>query len=513
MSKSMEQREKNKIEFGDFQTPRELALLICQFLKSTDVAPLSIVEPTCGKGSFLIAALETFTSAKQVLGVDINSSYLDGLRDKLCNNPFSDKVKIKQGDFFTFNWGNIVDTLPEPLLIIGNPPWVTNSELGSINGGNLPKKSNFQNHIGFDAITGKSNFDISEWMLMHLIKWTKHKQAIVAMLCKTAVARKVLKHVWQNNLEVANASIYLIDAKKYFNASADACLLVFYTNRRQVSNRAYVYPDFTQSLRISAIGISHSQLIADIEKYHKWKQLEGEEYCKWRSGIKHDCTKIMELIREGNLYKNGLGECYELEDNYLYPLLKSSDVAREKRIDSCIIPRRWVIITQKFIGQDTSNIRDKAPQIWNYLLDHRKFLDQRKSSIYKNQHPFAIFAIGDYTFSPWKVAISGLYKKLHFTVIGPYTGKPRMLDDTCYFIPCQDEDEANLMADLLNSSPSREFFSSFIFWDAKRPITVEILKRIDLVKLADVLGKRKEIEFCLNKKNPYTYNNKQMTLF
>jgi len=35
---------------------------------------------------------------------------------------------------------------------------------------NLPKKSNFQGLRGLDARTGKSNFDIAEWMLIRLIE-------------------------------------------------------------------------------------------------------------------------------------------------------------------------------------------------------------------------------------------------------------------------------------------------------------------------------------------------------
>ena len=34
---------------------------------------------------------------------------------------------------------------------------------------NLPSKSNFQNRKGLDAVTGKANFDISEWMLIQLM--------------------------------------------------------------------------------------------------------------------------------------------------------------------------------------------------------------------------------------------------------------------------------------------------------------------------------------------------------
>ncbi len=86
------------------------------------------------------------------------------------------------------------------------------------------------------------------------------------------------------------------------------------------------------------------------------------------------------------------------------------------------------------------------------------------------------------------MAISGFYKKLQFATIGPHAGKPVVLDDTSYFVACQNEREARFIAGLLNSEPAREFFSAFVFWDTKRPITVDVLRRLDLAALADELG-------------------------
>ena len=93
-----------------------------------------------------------------------------------------------------------------------------------------------------------------------------------------------------------------------------------------------------------------------------------------------------------------------------------------------------------------------------------------------------MFGIGDYTFAPWKVAVSGLYKKLAFRKLGPYAGKPMVLDDTAYFIVCHDEVEADRVTTMLNNGPAHEFLSSLLFWDAKRPITAETLGLLDLTQ-------------------------------
>ena len=63
-----------------------------------------------------------------------------------------------------------------------------------------------------------------------------------------------------------------------------------------------------------------------------------------------------------------------------------------------------------------------------------------------------------------------------------------MLDDTCYFLPCHTENDAKALAQLLNSQAAKGFFRSFIFWDAKRPITAQLLASLDLEMLAEETG-------------------------
>ena len=165
-------------------------------------------------------------------------------------------------------------------------------------------------------------------------------------------------------------------------------------------------------------------------------------------------------------------------------MLKSSDVANA--VDRG--ERRWMLVPQSFVGQDTTVIARLAPKTWRYLQDHAALLDRRGSSIYKGQPPFSIFGVGDYSYSDWKVAISGFYKRLQFTLVRPLQNKPVMLDDTCYFLPCDSQIEAETLVSILNSTIASEFFSAFLFWDAKRPITVDLLRRLSLPSLAMELG-------------------------
>ena len=278
-----------------------------------------------------------------------------------------------------------------------------------LNSLNVPKKSNFQNRKGIEAITGSSNFDISEWMLLQHIRWLSERDGAIAFLCKYAVARKVMRQVRQCPEYKLYGYMYHVDAKAYFNASVEACLFVVTTDIGSADCK--VYESLDSPLPSHIIGERHGYIVSNVSKYEQWKHLRGQDpKYTWRSGVKHDCAKIMELepIPEG--YKNGLGERVQCEDEYIYPLLKGSDVGNG-RTTFC---RKVVLITQKSVGENTAVIEHTAPRTWAYLTNHRKYFDDRKSSIYTNKPLFSMFGVGNYSFKQWKIAISGFYKKLRF---------------------------------------------------------------------------------------------------
>lgn len=482
---TIRRKSKSKAEFGDFQTPIELAHDVCSALLRQGVKPASILEPTCGRGSFIMAGLELFPSARHIVGIDINGEHIRAARSSVEKQAHvAESIRLVNGDFFDVDWHEVFESLPDPLLVIGNPPWVTNAELGRIGSRNLPDKSNFQNQRGIDAITGKSNFDISEWMLNRLVDWIADREATLAMLCKTTVARKVLHRAWKNGNRLGRSSIYCIEASRHFGAAVDACFLVICTSKSRGTLDCQVYDSLRDTSPTVTIGYRQNRLVANIAHFERWGHLEGTEHYKWRSGIKHDCAKVMEFLKEAGGYRNGFGELTDLEDEYLYPMFKSSDIANGSNRQ----PTRWMLVPQRIVGEKTHQIRRLAPKTWQYLQAHAQQLDKRASSVYRDRPPFSVFGVGDYSFARWKVAISGFYKKLDFRVVGPHGEKPVVLDDTCYFLACKTGKEAHFICELLNSAIAQDFFSAFVFWDEKRPITVRLLKRLDLLALAGELG-------------------------
>lgn len=474
-----------KKEYGDFQTPLSLARRVAALVEQVEKHIGTIIEPTCGVGAFLQAAAERFGRSPKYWGFDVNADYVEAASAALARiGPPA--ATVQQRDFYTTNWDEFLSEQTGPLLIIGNPPWITNAGMGVVRGNNLPAKSNFQGHSGLDAKTGKANFDISEWMLIRLLQALQGSRAAIAMLCKTATARKVLRHAWLNGLDAGPSSLHLIDAAAEFGVSVDACLLYTHTGIGGTESTATVYGSLSFDQPLQTFGLSGGELVSDINTYRELRDLDGLEYRKWRSGVKHDAAQVMEFTRANGYFVNGLGERYELEDDYIFPLLKSSDVANGR-----LQPTRFVLLTQRRVGDRTEKIRSTAPKTWRYLLDHADQLDNRGSSVYTNRARFSIFGVGDYSFSSAKVAISGFYKNLQFQALGSADGKPIVVDDTCYFIPCDSKQEAEFFADLLNSETARRFISALVFTDAKRPVTVDILKRIDLRRVAEHAGQEK----------------------
>jgi methylase of polypeptide subunit release factors len=473
-------------EFGDFQTPPTLALESTRVLHALGVRPKAILEPTCGKGAFVHAAAMTFPDAEAILGVEINAVYLSEA-EQTIRAP-GRAIEYTCADFFKHDWDTVLTSARSPWLIIGNPPWVTSAELGALESANLPEKSNFQGRAGIDAITGKSNFDISEWMLLRYLDWLAGSAGTIAILCKTAVARKILQQAWKQKQPIADARIYKIDALTSFGAAVDACFFVLDLKPGALSTTCQVFESLKATHPLQTFGYLDGHIVPDIHAFTMLRTLLGpEERYTWRSGVKHDCSKVMELTPTPDGYRNGLGETVQLEDAILYPMLKSSDLGNGR-----VQCRGAMVVTQQLVGQDTGYIRTQAPRTWDYLNAHADLLNKRGSVIYKNKPNYSVFGIGPYTFAPWKIAISGFYKSLRFMKVGPVDGRPVVFDDTINFLPCWSKEEADFLESLLHSETAAAFFNSMIHWDEKRPITVDILKRLSIRKLAAELGRTDE---------------------
>ena len=472
--------------YGDFQTNETLAHNATRLLVSKNISPDIVIEPTCGKGSFVIAALRNFKHIKYVFAVEIYKPYVwetkFNIVDFFLANPQVNKpeIAVVHSSVFEFDFAQIANNhATKEVLIIGNPPWVTNSKLGTLNSTNLPAKTNFKNHRGLDAMTGKGNFDIGECITLIMIRTFQRMKGNVLLLTKNSVIRNIVFDQYKNPYDIASVEKYCIDTKKEFSVSVGAALLYCQLNAAPACDCTEFDFDTNQTPRMR-FGWIAGKFVSNMDSYLLAKEIDGVCPFIWRQGMKHDCSKIMELDKENGHYVNQLNEVVKLEEGLVFGLLKSADLKNEVTNP----PRKYTIVTQQKIGQDTRYIQSHYPKTYQYLSSHRSYFEERKSSIYRNKPMFSIFGIGEYSFKPYKVAISGLYKTFHFTLILPWDNKPVILDDTCYLIGFDAIESAVYSLLLLNTEKTTRLLQAITFSDAKRPFTKEVLMRIDLCRLA-----------------------------
>lgn len=460
-------------EFGDFQTNPVLAGKVVKLLRNMSGAPATIVEPTCGEGNLIRATFDAFPDAI-VHGLEINENYITKLEKKF---QFQSKFILHKADYFQFDWNDLVSRMQKPVWIVGNPPWVTNSQLMKLESTNLPKKSPQQNLTGFEAQTGKSNFDISESMIRNWFDWCFECEGSLAVICKTSVARKLLQWWWKMAKPSPFARMYLIDSKAEFNVSVSACILVCTFSRTPSKKVCEVFGTPEALEPSSRFGLLDGYLVSDADAFVGGRYILGDATPRWRSGLKHDASAVLELKPDDcGGYRNRLGEAVDVEADYVFPLMKGSDLGSERlnQVD------RAILVPQSRMGEDTDLIAGVAPKTWKYLQSHRAAFLNRKSVIYKKGGAFSIFGIGDYSFKPWKIAIGALYKNIKFKIVGPVNGKPVMFDDTVYFIGFDCREDAFRYYEILCTPSYQNFIRSMVFLDDMRPVKTEILNRINL---------------------------------
>ena len=480
----------SRTEFGDFQTNNDLSVRVVKRISSQSQNPTILFEPTFGEGNLLLAGLQEFSSIEKIIGVEIYKPYIWKTKFKILDyylqNPSKNKPSIilYHESIFDFDLNNLAkNTINDKILILGNPPWVTNAQLTTLESDNLPRKSNFKNNTGLDAMTGKGNFDIGEYITQNLIRYFQNHQGSMAFLVKNIVIKNITFDQKRNNFLVRNLQKYHFDAKKEFNASVEASLFFceFSNNAEQFCREINL--DENKPFE-NTFGWINNKFVSIMEDYETYANIDGICPFEWRQGVKHDCTAVMELRKEGDYFLNAEDEKIELENDLVYPFLKSSDL-KNKEVTNV---RKYTIIPQKKIGQETDYIKEFYPLTYQYLKANEGSFDKRKSSIYRGKPQFSIFGIGDYSFKPYKVAISGLYKTFAFTLIFPLNEKPIMLDDTCYFLGFDTPEEAIITHRLLNHDITRKFLKSIVFLEAKRAFTKDILMRIDLLSLARLMN-------------------------
>jgi hypothetical protein len=473
-------------EFGDFQTPPGLVAAVLERLGRDEDHWTRVLEPTCGRGNFLAGLLALKPPPREILAVELQPDHVAEASILARKAPGGVTIGIKRGSLFEIDLRrSLAWRANGPLLVVGNPPWVTSAELGVLGSTNLPPKWNVKASRGIDAKTGAANFDIAEAVWIKLLEELAAEEPTIALLCKTVVARNVLEHAARRSIPIARASLVHIDARAWFGASVDACLLCITlkgVSGRAGLNRIPVFDGLEAQESSRAMGFARGRIVVDVDAYSEVSFVDGVCALTWRQGLKHDAATVMELLPslDGTL-RNKQGEVVAVEAERVYPLIKGTDLSSP----GPLVPRHSVLVTQRHTGDDTRRLACEAPRLWKYLESHEAWFSRRRSSIYQGRPPFAVFGVGPYTFAPYKVAVSGLHRRPVFHALGPVGGRAVVFDDTCYFLPAQSAAQAALLTALLNGPHAIGLIRALSFPGAKRRITKAMLQRLDLSALLE----------------------------
>ena len=394
-------------DLGDFQTPPELVAAVLDTLGPIGARWPRVLEPTCGQGHFLGGLLEHASPPCEIQAIEIQPVHCRSAGERVARHgERGDGVTITCADLFQLDLGRDLRwRRGGPLLVVGNPPWVTNSELGSLANAQTPPKSNVKGLRGLEARTGASNFDVAEAVWLKLARDLAAEGPTIALLCKTAVARRILQFAHQTGLPIAEATIHKIDAARWFGASVDACWFrVTVAKPDEIGGMASpsggcagnagvtaatpgpwpqspggwgrarrakppgnpqrcehipVYPALESDEPATVMSFSRGWLIADRAAHRRCAFADGTCPETWRQGLKHDAAAVMELAvtADTGQLQDRSGRTVNVEREFVYPLLKGTDLKRPPAER----PSRAVLVTQQRIGDDTTRLAERAP--------------------------------------------------------------------------------------------------------------------------------------------------------
>jgi len=192
-----------------------------------------------------------------------------------------------------------------------------------------------------------------------------------------------------------------------------------------------------------------------------------------------------------------------LESDMIFPIVRGADISRWKATSSIyavivnkstrkedIPEEKWMKINLpktyqylfnfkekllerenhwKFFSREITSSREIKPKNletdWKYFRSAGK--NRKGQFVYNctNVPFYAMFNVGDYTFSPYKLVWSHMSNDLKAAVVSnistPYGNKTIIPTDTTSIIPFTNKKEAHFVCAILNSSPARAFIKSF----------------------------------------------------
>ena len=485
-----------RLALGEYYTPRGVADLALDALPAS-VADASVLDPGCGPGVFLTAALDRKraawtgsadefldAAAASVVGIDVNpvavksatlaycTALFDDLeatdRDRFAVPVFlTDALGLTRDDEIEFR-GDSLDLQFDALA--GNPPWIPWERLPERLKDRWRERYveplHLQPHEGVTARLGHSNDDVSvpfAWTCIH--RYLRSGGAAAFVLKRDLMrgpAGAVLRqlHVGDRSLALrdvadlsaldpfpavgANVAIYALQADADPSFPVPATVWTPGDGTADFGSgaafRASVASTATELVPLDPEDGTTAWLRADAER-----AALGSCSHEIRHGLKDDANAVFGFDR---------ADLDQVESGLVYPYLKSRHV------------RKWGLaghdlrlLPQEQAGEDNEAwLSEQYPETYDYLTANREQLTDRSSSWLDRGPFYSVFGLGEYTWADYKVAWCRLGFKPDFTVVStredPGLGEKRVIPGDHYmFVATDDRREAHFLCALLNAAP------------------------------------------------------------
>jgi adenine-specific DNA-methyltransferase len=493
-----------RLTLGEYYTPRGVASLALP--ESTAHHETSVLDPGCGAGVFLVAAIEakcrTFdcppeTAVERIIdsvfGIDLNPvavrsatlAYVLALAPLLaeCVAPddgpreldvpvvigdalaLTDDVPRRDGDTFA----------PQVDVLVGNPPWLTWDRLAPVvrerwraryvtELGLLPTR-------GPDSLLGYANDDLSvpfAWVCLdRYLRRGGHVGLVLKRDHLTGPAGRLFRQLRVGDrrlgldavegfagLSPFGAQVGADAAVYRFTADVDADGSRFPIPIRLWRRREGVSPNFASfEAMVDSLATTETTLrpVDPEDPAGSWVREDAERRAlgecahEIRHGVKDDAKAVFGLDRT---------QSTELEPDHVFPYLKSRHIVKYGLFgyDLQLVPMRQAV------EDNESQLAENAPRTYEYLCSHRDRLTDRSSTWFDKGPFYTLFGLGPYTWADYKVVWCRLGFNPNFVVVStvedPDLGeKPVVPGDHCMFLATDDGDEAHFLCALLNSAP------------------------------------------------------------
>ncbi|PIR37805.1 MAG: hypothetical protein COV34_02965 [Candidatus Zambryskibacteria bacterium CG10_big_fil_rev_8_21_14_0_10_42_12] len=217
------------------------------------------------------------------------------------------------------------------------------------------------------------------------------------------------------------------------------------------------------------------------EKQNELRLIEGDNSYQARRGASTEpygvfWLEIKQILTDGDLIVSNLPDRgkreikkieMRVESGLIYPAMTGGDIERWGGN-----PSIYILMSQNPVDREPyteSVMKTKWPRAYSYLTQFKDILLSRGSKIVRrlaeNTEFYAMYGIGDYTISRYKVIWKRMASDIIATVISqyktPFGYKTIIPTDTTSLIATDDENEAHYICSIINSSPVREFIKSY----------------------------------------------------